>query len=747
MSVTSTAVRSGPFTPNGVTTVFPFSFQAASSSELKVYRVSIIGTVTDIPSGYDVNLETDHTGSVTFTTAPAAGETGDVIYVESNPLFTQALEIENQGAFLASVHEEGFDRSAARDLVLKDMGDRALKVGPGQDPIDFQDVVDAATATANKANRPLDNATFLSTEPLALSRPAISKLGDIKSLRDWTDAAGQGDAAADTFAMGKYRDSTTKWLEVYGTPDGYDFGTLRVPLAGGRNIYVEGQTMIRSQAGISLFDLYGYDERQEIIGGTYSMDGAPPGSAVFRLRSDLDAIWGVRIEGIRVQDAYCAITDMDATPYYTVECEYKDILCRYTKGPQIVSNRSQGFMVLRDTFIDNTLAAIPGHPGVNDRVTWASIIIRDFIGFELKGRVHVVGQAASGPGQGYTPAYNPNAIGVLIDGDHNPTPGRNRFIWGDIVRVESSEGPGIVARNMIYLNMLDMEAYACLGPQVSLDRVNRFQLTQPRGRGAVSHVAGVSDPLPGYLATADVFELTSCSQGLITNMSAEAGARDAVRLTGCTDLIMTGTDAQSNNGKPINELSGCARNQYIGGSSNDNYGGATTLAGAPADANSLVLSATSKMIGWNVGQVAQRSTGANSFAAHKNGVAQAAILSATFTKLTFGTERYDLGGIYDTATSRCTPQAGPVRLTGRALVNANIVAGSELSILIYKNGAALGVNTFIPSSVAAQSIAITLEDEANGTDYYEVYVYLAGAGDKTVAGAATQTSFSCSSAG
>lgn len=115
MTVTTTSSTAGPYSPNGVTTAFPFPIAAYSAGELRVVRRSASGIDTPL-GGYTVAL-TYPGGTVTFAVAPAAG---DPIYILSNPSFLQQIDVANQGDFSPDVINEGFDRGVIRDLVLRD---------------------------------------------------------------------------------------------------------------------------------------------------------------------------------------------------------------------------------------------------------------------------------------------------------------------------------------------------------------------------------------------------------------------------------------------------------------------------------------------------------------------------------------------------------------------------------------------------------------------------------------------------
>lgn len=121
--------------------------------------------------------------------------------------------------------------------------------------------------------------------------------------------------------------------------------------------------------------------------------------------------------------------------------------------------------------------------------------------------------------------------------------------------------------------------------------------------------------------------------------------------------------------------------------------------------------------------LAATSTQPVGFRAHKNGVNQS-ITSAPL-KLTFGTEAYDIGGYYDTATSRWTPPPGIVHLTASMMTGPMTAATQELRIL--KNGALFSrsVNSNY-SQFDGQTVVA--DDVASGSDYYEVECYLTTAG-------------------
>ena len=115
MTVNTTATRNGPYTPNGVTTVFPFTFRAINSADLQVVRIGVDGSKTILSSALYNTTILSNGGSVAFAAPPA---TGDPLYVEMTPSFLQQISFENEGAFLPEVVSEALDRAAMRSLFL-----------------------------------------------------------------------------------------------------------------------------------------------------------------------------------------------------------------------------------------------------------------------------------------------------------------------------------------------------------------------------------------------------------------------------------------------------------------------------------------------------------------------------------------------------------------------------------------------------------------------------------------------------
>lgn len=123
--------------------------------------------------------------------------------------------------------------------------------------------------------------------------------------------------------------------------------------------------------------------------------------------------------------------------------------------------------------------------------------------------------------------------------------------------------------------------------------------------------------------------------------------------------------------------------------------------------------------------------------AHKNGSAQG-IAASTPTKVTFGTEAYDIGSFF--ASSTWTPPAGKVLITANVELNLGN-SGRTVTVSVYKNTVLYRARTERPGFAGLFSFPITFQDEANGTDTYEVYIEHDDSGSRDVSGAAARTNF------
>jgi hypothetical protein len=130
-----------------------------------------------------------------------------------------------------------------------------------------------------------------------------------------------------------------------------------------------------------------------------------------------------------------------------------------------------------------------------------------------------------------------------------------------------------------------------------------------------------------------------------------------------------------------------------------------------------------------------------SFSAHKNGVNQTGVASNTTTKLTFGTELYDNGGLFDATTNyRWTPPPGTVHLNA-ACGLVTTADQTYLQIIIRKNGVDFRQIYHQTSGAGDQTLGVSITDQSNGTDYYEAFVNQISGASRDILGNETVTYF------
>lgn len=125
MTVLSEIDRSGPYTGNGVTSVFDYDFKILDKSHLRIVREQDgVETVLTVDTHYTVSgVGSASGGSVTMLSAPTADQ--QVTILRNIPM-TQVVDFNNQGALFAATVERELDRAAMRDQQLAEQLSRAL---------------------------------------------------------------------------------------------------------------------------------------------------------------------------------------------------------------------------------------------------------------------------------------------------------------------------------------------------------------------------------------------------------------------------------------------------------------------------------------------------------------------------------------------------------------------------------------------------------------------------------------------
>lgn len=134
MTVPTTARRAGPYSGNGSTTTFSFSFKTFASTDLQVTKTGTNGldTVLIKDSDYSVSLNADQAvspgGTITYPISGTALATGEKLVIVGNLAYEQTTDLLGGGAFNAQVIEDTFDRTVIQIQQLEERADRAITI-------------------------------------------------------------------------------------------------------------------------------------------------------------------------------------------------------------------------------------------------------------------------------------------------------------------------------------------------------------------------------------------------------------------------------------------------------------------------------------------------------------------------------------------------------------------------------------------------------------------------------------------
>lgn len=131
MTISTELRKAGPFTGNGVTTAFPFSFKVFAATDVTATRADTLGAETGLVLNTDftvaLNADQDAAPGGTVTLA-APLSTGYRLVVSSAVPNLQPTDITNNGGFYPRVIEDALDRHVAQVQQIDEKVGRALKV-------------------------------------------------------------------------------------------------------------------------------------------------------------------------------------------------------------------------------------------------------------------------------------------------------------------------------------------------------------------------------------------------------------------------------------------------------------------------------------------------------------------------------------------------------------------------------------------------------------------------------------------
>jgi hypothetical protein len=156
MTVNTTNITSGPYSGNGITTGFSYTFRAELKTQLLVYvkDASNVITTKTVDTDYTVSgLGDDDGGVVTFLTAPVTGET---VYIRSNYQATQDTDFDSQGGFFPDVHEAAIDKLTFQIQQLQDQVNRSLRININDDTGSLDPLAEITANSFLRANATAD---------------------------------------------------------------------------------------------------------------------------------------------------------------------------------------------------------------------------------------------------------------------------------------------------------------------------------------------------------------------------------------------------------------------------------------------------------------------------------------------------------------------------------------------------------------------------------------------------------------
>ena len=113
MTISSTNRKAGPYTGNGISTVFPFAFKVFTPDDLRVTSADALGVVTPLAADVDfiptlnANQDANPGGSIALTAPLAVNHT---LEITSDISPTQLIDLTNQGGFYPQVISKALDK-------------------------------------------------------------------------------------------------------------------------------------------------------------------------------------------------------------------------------------------------------------------------------------------------------------------------------------------------------------------------------------------------------------------------------------------------------------------------------------------------------------------------------------------------------------------------------------------------------------------------------------------------------------
>lgn len=132
MTISSSNRKAGPFSGNGVTVAFPFTFKVFTAVDVLVVKALTstgVETVQTLTTDYTVRLNADQNatpgGTITMLVAPPTGTT---LVATSQVANLQSMDLTNAGGFYPKVLNDALDRATIQMQQVQEQVDRAIKL-------------------------------------------------------------------------------------------------------------------------------------------------------------------------------------------------------------------------------------------------------------------------------------------------------------------------------------------------------------------------------------------------------------------------------------------------------------------------------------------------------------------------------------------------------------------------------------------------------------------------------------------
>lgn len=200
MSISSSTRKAGPYSCNGSTVAFPFTFKVFTTADVRVVLTDANAVESDLALGtnYTVALNADqdaNPGGTVTTTATYA--TGYKITLTSRVQNLQPVTLTNQGGFYPKIINDALDRLTIMAQQLAEQVGRAVKTNISSSSTPDQLLSDIGTAVANASN----SATAAANSATASAGSAMSSANSATaSASSATDAANSATQASNSAA-------------------------------------------------------------------------------------------------------------------------------------------------------------------------------------------------------------------------------------------------------------------------------------------------------------------------------------------------------------------------------------------------------------------------------------------------------------------------------------------------------------------------------------------------------------------